>query len=104
MTPHLNRLLEDAENRWNAMTPAERKELERQQKISFVYGQLMDCAPEVTKEDVERWIKEDEVRWKPKTFSRTDALSLALLHSTDCAKHFPPDYERNQCTCAGSNE
>ena len=32
------------------MTPAQL----RAQRISFAYGQLMDCAPHVTKEEVER--------------------------------------------------
>jgi hypothetical protein len=30
------------------MTPAE----VREQKISFIYGQLMDCAPDMTREEV----------------------------------------------------
>ena len=37
-----------AESLKHEMTPEQR----RAQKISFVYGQLMDCAPNVTKEDV----------------------------------------------------
>lgn len=44
--PALLRLLEDAKN--HIMSPEER----RAQKISFVYGQMMDCSPHITKEQV----------------------------------------------------
>ncbi len=37
----------------HVMTPEEIFE----QKVSFVYGQLMDCAPNVTKEEVRRAIR-----------------------------------------------
>ena len=43
------------------MTPAERRE----QRISFVYGQLMDCAPHVTKEQIRQWIEEREGKLCP---------------------------------------
>ena len=46
--PKLDRLLKEAAGR--NMTPAERRE----QQISFVYGQMMDCAPHLTKDDVRR--------------------------------------------------
>ena len=46
--PKLDRLLKEAAKR--PMTPAERRE----QRISFVYGQMMDCAPHLTKDDVRR--------------------------------------------------
>ena len=42
------------------MTPAEIKE----QRISFVYGQLMDCAPDITKEQVRQL--DDEIYGKVK--------------------------------------
>ena len=29
-----------------------------QQRVSFVYGQMMDCAPELTREDIERKAEE----------------------------------------------
>ena len=45
--PELDALLERAKA-LPPMTPAER----RAQAISFVYGQMMDCAPHVTREDV----------------------------------------------------
>ena len=43
----LDRLLKEA-----AALPPMTAEQIREQKISFVYGQLMDCAPHVTKEDI----------------------------------------------------
>ena len=46
--PKLDRLLKEAAKR--PMTPAERRE----QRISFVYGQMMDCAPHLTKDDIRR--------------------------------------------------
>lgn len=52
----LSRLLKAAAN--HVMTPEEIFE----QKVSFVYGQLMDCAPNVTKEEVRRTIKKEEGR------------------------------------------
>lgn len=45
--PELERLLREAAKR--PMTAADR----RAQKVSFVYGQLMDCAPHVTREEIE---------------------------------------------------
>lgn len=36
------------------MTPAELWD----QRVSFVFGQMMDCAPGVTREDVERRVTE----------------------------------------------
>jgi hypothetical protein len=56
--PDLERLLEQARN-LPPMTP----EQVRQQRISFVYGQLMDCAPNVTREQVER--AHDSIYGKP---------------------------------------
>jgi hypothetical protein len=46
--PELNALLERARQA-PPMTWAQRRE----QRISFVYGQMMDCAPHITREDVE---------------------------------------------------
>lgn len=51
-SPELIRLLEEAAKR--KMTPAERRE----QAISFVYGQLMGCAPHITREQVARRLHE----------------------------------------------
>lgn len=48
MTPRLEDLLRKA--REHVMTPEER----RAQRISYVYGQLMDCNPDVSREEVER--------------------------------------------------
>lgn len=47
--PHreLNRLLREAARR--PLTPAELWK----QRVSFVYGQLQDCAPEITRDQVE---------------------------------------------------
>lgn len=44
--PELQRLLEAAKD--HKMTPAEVWD----QRVSFVYGQLMDCAPDVTREQI----------------------------------------------------
>lgn len=46
--PKLIELLEAA--RHHIMTPAEIRE----QRISFTYGQMMDCAPDLTKDDVRK--------------------------------------------------
>lgn len=54
--PELLKLLEAVAK--HVMTPEEIFE----QKVSFVYGQLMDCAPNVTKEDVRRTIRRVEGR------------------------------------------
>ncbi len=54
--PDLERLLEEAKN--HIMTPEEI----RQQKISWVYGQMMDCAPDITREEVADVIDEMEGR------------------------------------------
>lgn len=50
----LSRLIKAAVK--HPMTPKEIFE----QKVSFVYGQLMDCAPNVTKEEVRRTIRKEE--------------------------------------------
>lgn len=47
--PELLRLLEAAAKR--PMTPAQHW----RQRVSFVYGQMMDCAPQVTREQIEKW-------------------------------------------------
>jgi len=46
--PELDRLLKEAAKR--PMTAADWRE----QQVSFVYGQMMDCAPHLTKDDVRR--------------------------------------------------
>lgn len=46
--PELDQLLRLAA----AMTPTPRERW--LQRVSFVYGQLMDCAPNITREEVER--------------------------------------------------
>lgn len=46
-TQEINRLLEEARKR----PPMTATEI-RAQRISFVYGQLMDCAPHITKEKI----------------------------------------------------
>ena len=46
--PELDRLLKEAAKR--PMTTADWRE----QRISFVYGQMMNCAPHLTKDDVRR--------------------------------------------------
>ena len=46
--PKLDRLLKEAAE--HKMTPDERRE----QRISWAYGQMMDCAPHLTKDDVRR--------------------------------------------------
>lgn len=47
-TEKLMRLLEESTKR--PMTPQEIWD----QRVSFVYGQMMDCAPHITREDIER--------------------------------------------------
>lgn len=62
MTDDLQKLLEKAAGL--PMTPEELFE----QKVSFVYGQLMDCNPEVTKDQVRaqlRKMAEDDHRKVP---------------------------------------
>lgn len=46
--PELDRLLKEAASR--PMTPAEIWD----QRVSWAYGQMMECAPEVTREQVEQ--------------------------------------------------
>lgn len=53
----LQMLLENAQARFDAMSPEEQAAMWREQKISFVYGQLQDCAPSVTKEKIANFIK-----------------------------------------------
>lgn len=47
--PELAKLLEAA-----AKAPPMTPEQRREQKISFVYGQMMDCAPHLTKDDIRK--------------------------------------------------
>lgn len=46
--PELDALLKKAAH--HVMTPAEIWD----QRVSFAYGQMMDCAPNITREDVEK--------------------------------------------------
>lgn len=52
----LKQLITEAAVRYNAMSSGEQAAMWREQKISFVYGQLQDCVPHVTKEDVTKLI------------------------------------------------
>ena len=52
----LQMLLENAQARFDAMSPEEQAAMWREQKINFVYGQLQDCAPQVTQEDIAKLI------------------------------------------------
>jgi hypothetical protein len=52
LDPALEALIEKA--RHHVMTPAEIWD----QRVSFVYGQMMDCAPEITREQVEARVTE----------------------------------------------
>ena len=52
MTPTLDELLRKAAA--HKMTPREIWD----QRVSFVYGQMMDCAPDITREEVERRVIE----------------------------------------------
>lgn len=52
----LQMLLENAQARFDTMSPEEQAAMWREQKISFVYGQLQDCAPQVIKEDIAKLI------------------------------------------------
>lgn len=53
----LQMLLENAQARFDTMSPEEQAAMWREQKISFIYGQLQDCAPSVTKEEIANFIK-----------------------------------------------
>jgi len=55
----LMQLIAEASARYNAMSSGERAAIWREQKISFVYGQLQDCAPHMTKEDIAKLIDGD---------------------------------------------
>ena len=48
MNEELTELLKKAKD--HVMTPREKWD----QRVSFVYGQLMDCAPHITREDIKR--------------------------------------------------
>ena len=52
--PDLDKLLETALAR-GPMMPEELFE----QKVSFVYGQMMDCAPDITKEQIRERLREE---------------------------------------------
>ena len=52
----LQTLIDAAQARFDAMTPTEQAAMWHEQKISFIYGQLQDCAPQVTKEDIAKLI------------------------------------------------
>ena len=52
LDPALEALIEKA--RHHVMTPAEIWD----QRVSFVYGQMMDCVPEITREQVKARITE----------------------------------------------
>lgn len=53
MNDELIRLLKKAKD--HVMTPAEIWD----QRVSFVYGQMMDCAPQITREQVEQHATEE---------------------------------------------
>lgn len=65
MNDQLKALLEAACAR-GPMTAAEIRE----QKISFVYGQMMDCAPDVTKDQIAKVLDEMEGRIPPSAVTR----------------------------------
>ena len=46
------RLVKEAQARFDALSPEEQRAHRREQAISFVYGNLMDCAPHITREEV----------------------------------------------------
>jgi hypothetical protein len=48
--PELNRLLKEGAKR--PMTPCEVWD----QRVSFVWGQMMDCAPEITRAEIEQQV------------------------------------------------
>jgi hypothetical protein len=50
--PELDVLLKKAVASFNSMTLEEQQAILREQAISFVYGQMMDCNPEITREQV----------------------------------------------------
>lgn len=56
----LQMLIGAAQARFDAMSPEQKDAMRREQKISFVYGQLHDCAPSVTKEEIANLIKSKE--------------------------------------------
>lgn len=52
----LQTLIAAAQARFDAMSPEQKATMWREQKISFIYGQLQDCAPSVTKEEIANFI------------------------------------------------
>ena len=52
----LQMLFENAQARFDTMSPEEQAAMWHEQKISFIYGQLQDCAPSVTKEEIAKLI------------------------------------------------
>lgn len=53
----LQTLIDAAQARFDAMSPGQKSAMWHEQKISFIYGQLQDCAPSVTKEEIADFIK-----------------------------------------------
>jgi len=52
--PELDALIARAKEAYNAMTPEQKKEMHRQQRISWVYGNLALSNPSITREMVEK--------------------------------------------------
>lgn len=52
--PDLDALLKKSIAAYNAMTPEQKRELHRQQRISWVYGNLALDNPNITREMVEK--------------------------------------------------
>jgi len=50
--PELDALLKQSIELYENMTPLEKARMNWDQRISFVYGQMMDCAPHITREEI----------------------------------------------------
>lgn len=89
--PSLEKLLQQTQN--YVMSPAEIRE----QRISFVYGQLMDCAPHVTKEQIADVLDKHDAQYaKP---GMQDVVGFAAwLVKENALKDDKP-----KCTSCGGN-
>ena len=56
--PELDELIKKSIAAFNAMTPTEKEEYRRQQRISWVYGNLVIDNPKITREMIEEAAKD----------------------------------------------
>lgn len=58
LRPELDGLLQKAKKAWEEMSPDQKRELHRAQRISWVYGNLALSNPDITREMVEEAAKD----------------------------------------------